>query len=354
MNCTIPAGNLKVADIDSESDENPKLARKIQMKAILAIFKPLHKDKNLAFCHVELQYESIVIIFKIQYKFDVTVLHKVHLLDMEFWQVNYPNDSMNQVTGTGHCFSQVLSNFQLNNDDLGLEVMHHKVVMRNYDVDETNVLKCIRSQYVLNAIDFVSFKIGQPTNITCSLKPFRAAVQFAEHFNLKLILNFETAGKPVVLIIKNPTFEVHIVMATVSSDGSTQSSISTTVSSIQKKVMNTKKHSDANLTIEDRIALENVDWNDEINNLDEQSKPKLKPALNSLFNNQLGRGHIQKDNDIDNRKLNMDVEDDDIIELSQRSKRIKTVFERCYESTFREENFDYGKILVANSDAESD
>ncbi|XP_025837664.1 cell cycle checkpoint control protein RAD9A isoform X4 [Agrilus planipennis] len=126
--------SFEVADIDSESDENPKLARKIQMKAILAIFKPLHKDKNLAFCHVELQYESIVIIFKIQYKFDVTVLHKVHLLDMEFWQVNYPNDSMNQVTGTGHCFSQVLSNFQLNNDDLGLEVMHHKVVMRNYDM----------------------------------------------------------------------------------------------------------------------------------------------------------------------------------------------------------------------------
>ena len=53
---------------------------------------------------------------------------------MEFVTVSYSKDDLlNQIGTVGHFFTQVLSNFQIGDDDMNLDVDNTKITIRNYD-----------------------------------------------------------------------------------------------------------------------------------------------------------------------------------------------------------------------------
>ncbi|KAF2904849.1 hypothetical protein ILUMI_01320 [Ignelater luminosus] len=329
----------------------------IPMKAILGVFKSHgHKDKKPEICKIELNDDN-KIIFKFKYKHDVVVVRSLFLNDGQIVNINYNTLTSNQVSANAHLFSQVLTNFQAGDDDIGIEVYANKALMRNYIAGDINKSKGIRSQLTLTTGEFNSFQIGQETNITFSLKPFRAAIHFAESSNLGVCLNFETSGKPVILVIRNPTFEVNVVIATLNTDHISQSSLSTSI------MLKTKSKAKHNMTIQDQQALESVNWDNDFdlqgeNGFDNRKSQtdKNKSNTNLTINN-----NIPSINNalIDERPNlgNDENKDTDMVPgspESPRSKRIKTIFGRCYETTFHSTMMDLGNVLAPDSDPELD
>lgn len=67
----------------------------------------------------------------------MTIVHALNLTDYEMISVNCNNDSaQNLIRASGSLFQQVLSNFQMCDDDMSLEFNDNKVVVKNYDTSK--------------------------------------------------------------------------------------------------------------------------------------------------------------------------------------------------------------------------
>lgn len=58
-----------------------------------------------------------------------------------------------------------------------------------------NSLKTIRTQVTLNAGEFTTYKVQEDEEITFSLRPFRAAINFADALHLNVTIKFSKPGK---------------------------------------------------------------------------------------------------------------------------------------------------------------
>ncbi|KAJ3618125.1 hypothetical protein MTP99_006153 [Tenebrio molitor] len=109
--------------------------------------------------------------------------------------------------GSSSFYNQLLAMFSISDDELTFEITPAKVVARNYCQGTPCRPKMMRSQINLNSTEFLSYRITKETTVNFSLKPFRTVVHFAETFNLNIDLNFDVGGKPLSILLKNPTFE---------------------------------------------------------------------------------------------------------------------------------------------------
>ncbi|KAF5291599.1 hypothetical protein FQA39_LY14321, partial [Lamprigera yunnana] len=171
------------------------------------------------FCKIELEQNATKILFRFNYKNDVTIVKTLYLSDGHFEDIVYHKERCeNHIGASAQMFAQVLTNFQAYDVDISLEIMPQKMLVRNYASGESNVAKSIRSQIIMMAADFSSYKVDGNAEFTFSLKPFKAAIQLAESFALGVLLNFEVPGRPMLLGIKNTTFMVNFVTATLNSN----------------------------------------------------------------------------------------------------------------------------------------
>ncbi|KAB0791934.1 hypothetical protein PPYR_03734 [Photinus pyralis] len=274
---------------------------RIPVKGMLSVFKSFsHKDKKMEFCKIELEEDPVKIVFRFKYKHDVMVVRALFLSDGEAVNIVYNKDNNTSYLGaTAQLFGQVLCNFQLHDDDMSLDVTSQRALIRNYITGDTAVTKGVRSQITLMAGEFSSFKITRDTNITFSLKPFRAAVSLAETTTLGMLLNFDAPGRPALIEVKNPTFEVNFVIATLKSND-----VPSTLTSSAVPIMN------------------DVNWEDFTDPMDLPEK-----------------------------------ENGDVITRSPESThstKIRRIFGRCYEDTFHPQMADLGEVLAPDSDPDTD
>lgn len=225
-----------------------------------------------------------------------------------------------------------------------MEATALSLVLRNYIDTNTDGLK-IRTQICLKPMEFDSYTIGAETTITFTLKEFRALLAFAEALNLPLQLHFETTGRPAVFIVHNgSTFEAHFVLATSKPDSATQST-ATQNTTVERKRKDSSYQGSARKKI-------NID-NDISKCLDEDSHlfnfidiPEDVSAKHLPCNGVNG-----KFSDVNNSVVN-DVMDCDNIPASPTARTmVKSVFRRCFESTFDPRAFQ-GTVLAENSDSE--
>ncbi|GJQ81317.1 hypothetical protein Trydic_g20530 [Trypoxylus dichotomus] len=316
------------------------LTCKLYIKAMLNIFKAKGlKEKNIDWCKIEFEDDPTRILLKLKYKQDVVINHTLKLIDMEFVSVTYDKDKMpNQISTTGSFFGQVLTNFHTSDEDMSLDVKNNKVTVRNYDVASGNVGKQIRTQLVLSSKEFVLYKIGQECIVTMCFKPFRAAVSFAEVFTLPVVMSFDTGGKPVIVTIKNPIFEANFVLSTIAPDGSTQSCTNSTTSFCV-----TDKAKNDTLSKEGRAIVDSLNWDSDFEMEDNDimmQDPKTVRDKNREENDKTSEpGPFHEDLIPESPE-------------SPRSKKLKIVFGRCFESTFHESKLDFGEELAPNSDSE--
>ncbi|XP_017781044.1 PREDICTED: cell cycle checkpoint control protein RAD9A [Nicrophorus vespilloides] len=312
--------------IEDGSDE--KITCKIHMKSLLNVFKN-KIDRKVEMCRILFDKDATQILFKLKYKQDIMVVHNLKLIDFDYLTIDYnTEDAKNNITGTGVFFNQILSNFQTSDSSLSLEVNSNKITLRNYDVGVSTVYKGMRSQIVLTGNEFDSYSIGEETNIVLSLKPFRSAISFGEFFNIPIMLHFKNGGWPIILRMKNTTFNVDYILATVNPDDS--ESQSTTTSEVLDPVLRCVQNrnnaecvnlsmevdsSEKDLTLADKEAMESVNWDDN----DFDNDVTMSPPIT---------------------KRNVEKE------------KMANIFGRCFDPTFHTSMLDFGEELAPNSDSD--
>ncbi|KAJ8921181.1 hypothetical protein NQ315_013653 [Exocentrus adspersus] len=348
-------------DENELTQQSRDISCKIHMKTVLPLLKG-GSSREKDFLKLEYENNSDVIIFKMKFKCDdILMKHTLRLMDTESLTVEIkPDAGCNNILASSSFFSQLLTMFSNTDDEITLEVSKEKVAARNYIVGAPVRSKSVRSQVNLNASEFSIFQISCETSINFALRPFRTAIQFAESFNLNIGINFDVGGKPLAVILKNPTFEVNFIIATLNPYSDLQSSMATT--SIPTKVSN-PKNDDPNITVEDQEALLNVNWSEDFDmseptsdKADERSKRSgFQEVVKNKNTEAKVAGKRCKDFSlpVDNLPMEVDHEDMDVLPPSPespRAKKAKLVFGRCFEPTFSETYL--GQVLAPNSDSE--
>lgn len=218
----------------------------------------------------------------------------------------------------------------------------------------------------LNSSEFFIFNVKDGTTINFSLKPFRTAIQFADALNLNLALHFDKGGKPLSIIMKNPTFEIIFVVSTLNPYADGHSSI--TAASLQTKTTQVTNASvDQNITSEDLDAIINENWEEFDEEICQKSKKiksdfcngKSKQVLKSKPKNFVLSSDENKTEERTNQSkggnnilASKSYECNDLVlgrPESPRSKKVKSIFKRSYDPTYTSSMLD---VLAADSDSE--
>jgi cell cycle checkpoint control protein RAD9A len=246
--------------------------------------------------------------------------------------------------------SEALSNFQSSDDQVTLEVTVQSLVLRNYVDSYVDFTKIIRTQINLKSTEFDSYIIGEETTITFTLKEFKALLVFAEALNLPLQIHFETTGRPAVFIVHNgSTFEAHFVLATSKADSATQA---TSTQNTTKTERSKRKDNSIQSSVRKKQHLESdiskcLDEDSHLFNfidIPEDCPVEKQPTSENCNNNFSG---------VNNENMNnSNAMDCDNIPASPTSKMmVKSVFKRCFESTFDPRSI-RGAVLAENSDSD--
>nr|CAH7717020.1 unnamed protein product [Callosobruchus chinensis] len=291
------------------------------------------------------------------------MIHNLNLMDPAMLTIDVqPDSGCNNILTTSTCYTQLLGMFSSTDDEITLEISKNKMVARNYCTGAPVKPKHVRSQVNFNGSEFSIFQINAETTVNFSLKPFRTAIQFAEGLSMNIGLNFDKGGRPLAIIMKNPTFEVLFIVATLNPYSDLHSTLST--GSIPAKITQLNGEQ-LNLSQEDRDALMNENWDDfdveERNSNKGKSRKrnskfmdiveKAKSRSSETSREASRRGIEEKQPDAPQMEV------DEVTEASQRSlspvaKKAKLVFRRCLEATFRPNCL--GDVIAPNSDSESE
>ncbi|KAG6461452.1 hypothetical protein O3G_MSEX012638 [Manduca sexta] len=330
------------------TEDNEGLKCKISMKSALNIFKsPAHMDKQVENLEIKLDAESCKLIFQLKCRHGIVKTHFVSILDCKAMQAVYTKDSVpNRITSPQRILSEALGNFQSSDDQVTLEVSSQSLIMRNYVDTNVDLTKIIRTQISLKPSEFDGYAIEAETTITFTLKEFRALLAFAEALNLPLQLHFETTGRPVVFIVHNgSTFEAHFVLATSKCDSASQAT------STQHTNVERSKRKDSNSTLGSAKKKPHLEV-DISKCLDEDSHlfNFIDIPEEVMLNKTSTNGNIENKSK-SSGKTEEPMDCDNIPASPAAKNMIKSVFKRCFESTFDPRNL-HGAILAENSDSE--
>ncbi|XP_038217384.1 cell cycle checkpoint control protein RAD9A [Zerene cesonia] len=332
------------------TDDKEGLKCKISMKSALNTFKsPTHMDKQVENLEIKLDPESCKLIFIVKCKHGIVKTHFVSILDCKAMQAVYTKDLVpNRITSSYKILSEALNNFQSSDDQVTIEASANSIILRNYVDSNMDLTKIIRTQINVKSQEFESYVIGSDTTITFTMKEFKALLSFAEALTLPIQLHFEVTGKPAVFIVHNgSTFEAHFVLATSKPDTQTQASSTHNTTTIERK---RKEIGDVQNSVRKRPHLD-VDTS----SLNEDShlfNYIEMPQDNDLVENGKIDSYVHNQTNISPKVNNCENLDYDNIPPSPTSKmKIKTIFKRCFESTFDPRSIQ-GSVLAENSDSE--
>ncbi|XP_075983462.1 cell cycle checkpoint control protein Rad9 [Anticarsia gemmatalis] len=333
------------------TEDNEGLKCKISMKSALNTFKsPTHMDKQVENLEIKLDPESCKLIFQLKCRHGIVKTHFVSILDCKAMQAVYTKDSVpNRITSPQRILSEALNNFQNSDDQVTIEASPQSLILRNYIDSSVDLTKIIRTQISLKPAEFDSYTIGTETIITFTLKEFRALLAFAEALNLPLQLHFETTGRPAVFIVHNGiTFEAHFVLATTKPDNATQAT-STQNTSVERGKRKDTSSTQSSARKKPHLDIDISKCLDEDSHLFNFVDIPEDIDVNNKLN---GSVNTKKDSVNGKDQSRVDVMDCDNIPGSPTSKTmIKSVFKRCFESTFDPRSIQ-GVVLAENSDSD--
>ncbi|CAK9810877.1 Cell cycle checkpoint control protein RAD9A [Anthophora quadrimaculata] len=223
--------------IYGDLQENDALKCKISMRSAMTVFKaPNLIDKQVETCHIRLEPNASEILFILKYKNSITKTHLLPILDCEILQTVYDKDcASNKLSSQPRVLADALQNFHQHLIEITLEVSEQKLLLRNYLDDASGLSNTTRTLLALGKGEFDRYDIGSETSITFCMKEFKSILSFAETIGALFNIYFEAAGRPVIFALKNPSFEVNLVLSTLSSDADSQTD-TTLISKLERSV----------------------------------------------------------------------------------------------------------------------
>ncbi|KAM0725546.1 Cell cycle checkpoint control protein RAD9A [Formica fusca] len=290
---------------DIEEEEAQKC--KISMRSAMTVFKSAHTlDKQVENCHIHLEVDSCNLVFILKYKNGVNKSHLSPILDPEKLQASYTKAGMtNELTSRARTLVDALQNFPQNLIEITLEITLHKLFLRNYVDDASVMVNTTRTQLAFGVGEFDRYIMGNETTITFCLKEVRALLIFSESIGIPININFETAGRPMLLTLKNQGFEANLLLSTLSPDSDSQSDSST----VNRQVQPVRKKSVSSRSISKRI-----------NKSSNQIKKSILPAdltVNNTFKNKPKKMTNQMDKTLTQTSVNIVSEANNSINSAQ-------------------------------------
>ncbi|XP_016917372.2 cell cycle checkpoint control protein RAD9A [Apis cerana] len=257
--------------------ENDALKCKISMRSAMTVFKASNViDKQVETCHIRLEPNASEILFILKYKNSITKTHLLPILDCEILQTIYNKDCASiKLSSQPRVLGDAIQNFHQHLIEITLEVSTQKLLLRNYVDDSSGLSNTTRTQVALGKGEFDQYDIGSETSITFCMKEFKSILTFAEIANIPITIYFEGAGRPVIFVLKNQSFEVNLVLSTLNSDADSQTE--TTINKQEEKFMRKR-------TINKRVSKKN-------NNKSNRIKNKSIKSDNMLGNITLKKSH---------------------------------------------------------------
>ncbi|XP_057326334.1 cell cycle checkpoint control protein RAD9A [Microplitis mediator] len=201
-----------------EEDDASKC--KVSMRAAMSAFKtPNTMDKLVETCHIKLQANATKLIIVLNYKNSVRKTFLLAILNCEILQASYNKDNVpNHLIIQPKILSDAIQNFQQNLTEITLDVSSDKILLRNYVNETSNLSNLTRTQLALAIGEFDTYKIGQDACVTFCMKEVRPFLSLAEMVERPIHLLFEIAGRPVVFVVKDISFEANLVLSTINPD----------------------------------------------------------------------------------------------------------------------------------------
>ncbi|KAJ9577805.1 hypothetical protein L9F63_005624, partial [Diploptera punctata] len=304
------------------NSEEEDITCKVSMKSCLAVFRsPAHLDKQVESCQIKIEPGGVKLVFELHCHHGTIKTHYLPIIECETLEAVYRKDSVpNCLVVQSKLLTFSLTNFQQSETELSLIVSPQKMLLRNYNEDDTAVKKGVRTEFCLERGEFDHYSIGTDTSVTFCLKEFRALLQFSEAVGLPITANFETGGRPIVFVVTNsPTFESNFVFATL------MPSAGNNMNNSQQSDTNTPESSRNSASFQEQCVIEN----------DSESFPQL--CISESIKDK------QKDNG----------DEETVPGTPPPQKKPRYLFSRCFQDTFNSQMLPgYNEVLAEDSDEE--
>ncbi|XP_016944591.3 cell cycle checkpoint control protein RAD9A [Drosophila suzukii] len=190
---------------------------KISMKGCLAVFRNMNE---VEYCELNILDNQTNLQVNLRCKLETTKEATISIIDDQNINTNINTDQMpNLIRGDHKLFTDISSNFNSSEEELTLEANSGSVVAKNYIEGARVNDKFMRTQLKLKPSEFDQYQVTKETIITFCIKEFRAFLLFAECLNASLTLEFDDAGMPFLLKIKkHAEIECLLIMSTLSPD----------------------------------------------------------------------------------------------------------------------------------------
>lgn len=376
--------SLSVPSSD-QNDSKYENCCQISMKACLGIFKNM---RQVVRCVLRIDTKTSRLIVKLFCRMDTVKTHQISIVDVDSEMPSFNTvDLPNNVTASHKVLAEVITYFQMGEEEITFDAEEDTIKIRNFVEGAKENESALRTQLKLKAGEFDKYSIEEKTSVTFNMKELKAFLLFAEAANLDVDIRFEDTGKPIAFIANNfNMFEEKLVMSTLAPDDvsmyedyeQNKSEVSFTAEHSKRRSSSTtdtntmkKRKEDIEMDEESVSAQDVRDLTTAENSLSEKSKANNDNDVNQSFHPV--RPSILPEINVSSKEANVhpmippvsslqcdpnfsltfkDTEELECIQQSPENRRIRNIFNRCFEKTYVPKEPSPDSYYVPDSDEE--
>lgn len=340
--------------------EDSSEKRKVLLKSCLMPFRSIQTmEKNVEKCLFDLTSMVDYLLLKFFCKHGVIKIYHLHFVDNETVQGSFPNSGfLCKLGASSRLLQDGIQNFSNSVEELTLTVCSDKILLKNYVDDEPDPNKVVHTELTLESQEFEQFEVDKETKITFCLKELKAILSFSEGFNVPVLIQCQSGGKPVTFNINGLRgVDVQFVLATLADRDTQCTPLSGSVLRTSVAHTSQRKDSVAIHVTKSIDSLQDSNANSR-NNADVNGTPSVSTTSNTKTYGRIVPALCLSD-DEEESLLGMVQEDklcedlnDDIVPGSPPRKKFRSMFLGLSQSTCTSMAPDPDEVLVANSDDE--
>ncbi|KRY01173.1 Cell cycle checkpoint control protein RAD9A [Trichinella pseudospiralis] len=181
--------NRRVAFVDHTSENYCK----ISMKSAVLMLRAL---TNAETCEIKIAFAESALKITLHFKYGIIRKYCLSLIECEAMQSLFDrNTCKNRVVAPCQTLLEAVHrSFQLNQEEVTLLVSDQEMMFRNFVEDEPEPDKVPKTELRLNVAEFLTFDVHVKSELTFTLKEFRALLHFVEYFHVPIVFLFSEPG----------------------------------------------------------------------------------------------------------------------------------------------------------------
>jgi len=215
--------------VEAGGGEGEEVRCKVMVRSLLLAFRSISVlEKTVEWCRLETGEVEDRLVLVLRCRHGVTRTFRVGLVECEPIQAVYSTEACsNSWTVHAKVLQEANGNFLANQEEVTLHVTPETFSMSNFTDECVDEKKMVHTELSMHPNEFVSYTIGQATNLTFCLKELKSLITFTEQLNLPITAHFTAGGCPLVLAANTGAgVSCTYVLATLAEPGVTAAAVS--------------------------------------------------------------------------------------------------------------------------------